>query len=243
MKHVYQISGMTCKSCEAKVTNDLLLMPSVLSATVSKETGTAVITMSEHVPVSEFQKALGGNSSKYQISLGKTVAEESTASKSWFDTYKPVLLIFGYVSIISVILSLNGQEFDLDLFMRIFMSGFFLAFSFFKMLDVRAFAQSYAMYDVIAKRVYAWGLVYPFVEFALGVSFALNFAPLYTNMITFIVMFVSIIGVLQSVLSGSKIKCACLGSVFNLPMTTVTIIEDGLMIAMSGVMILSLSGY
>ena len=39
---------------------------------------------------------------------------------------------------------------------------------------------------------------------------------------------------------GLKIKCACLGAVFNLPMSTVTIIEDAIMIAMSGTMILML---
>ena len=46
-------------------------------------------------------------------------------------------------------------------------------------------------------------------------------------------MSVSIIGVLQTVLNKQKIKCACLGDVFNLPMSEVTIIEDGLMIVMS----------
>jgi hypothetical protein len=50
-------------------------------------------------------------------------------------------------------------------------------------------------------------------------------------------MSVSIIGVLQSVLNKSKIKCACLGAVFQLPMSTVTIVEDGLMIAMSASML------
>jgi len=39
--------------------------------------------------------------------------------------------------------------------------------------------------------------------------------------------------VLQSVLNKRKIKCACLGDVFNLPMSTITIIEDALMILMS----------
>ncbi|HEX7367596.1 MAG TPA: hypothetical protein VF273_10895 [Pelobium sp.] len=53
------------------------------------------------------------------------------------------------------------------------------------------------------------------------------------NLITLGVMSVSIIGVLQSVFNKSKIQCACLGAVFNLPMSTVTIIEDGLMITMS----------
>jgi hypothetical protein len=53
-------------------------------------------------------------------------------------------------------------------------------------------------------------------------------------------MSISIVGVLQSVLNKKKIQCACLGAVFNLPMSTVTIIEDALMIAMSGIMILKM---
>jgi hypothetical protein len=119
--------------------------------------------------------------------------------------------------------------------MRIFMSGFFLSFSFFKLLDLRAFAESYAMYDIVARRWGGWGYVYSFIELGLGIAFAIGFSPLYTNLVTLVVMSVSIVGVLQSVLNKRKIKCACLGAVFNLPMSTVTIIEDALMIGMSGV--------
>ena len=53
-------------------------------------------------------------------------------------------------------------------------------------------------------------------------------------------MTVSIIGVLQSVMNKRKIKCACLGDVFNLPMSTITIIEDALMIGMSVTMLLTM---
>jgi hypothetical protein len=55
-----------------------------------------------------------------------------------------------------------------------------------------------------------------------------------------VVMSISIIGVLLSVLSKRIIRCACLGSVFNLPMSTITIVEDALMIVMSATMILNL---
>ena len=58
-----------------------------------------------------------------------------------------------------------------------------------------------------------------------------------TNVVTFMIVIVSIIGVLQSVANKRKIKCACLGAVFNLPMSTVTIIEDALMIVMSVIML------
>ncbi len=124
--------------------------------------------------------------------------------------------------------------------MRHFMAGFFLVFSFFKLLNLRGFAESYAMYDVIAKKIPVWGYIYAFTELGLGIAFLINFNPMVTNAITFIVMSISIIGVLQSVLNKKKIQCACLGAVFNLPMSTVTILEDALMIAMSGLMILQM---
>jgi hypothetical protein len=41
-------------------------------------------------------------------------------------------------------------------------------------------------------------------------------------------------------LNKRKIRCACLGAVFNLPMSTITIIEDGLMILMSLTMLITL---
>jgi hypothetical protein len=96
------------------------------------------------------------------------------------------------------------------------------------------------MYDVVAKNWQGWGYVYAFIELALGIAFLTGFYPLITNGVTLLVMAVSIIGVLQSVLNKRKIKCACLGAVFNLPMSTITIIEDALMIAMSGAMLLTL---
>ena len=113
------------------------------------------------------------------------------------------------------------------------MAGFFLTFSFFKMLDLKGFATSYAMYDIVAKKIPAWGYIYAFLELLLGLAFAVNFEPVLTNAFTAVLMSVSLIGVLQSVFNKRKIQCACLGAVFNLPMSTVTIIEDGLMIAMS----------
>ncbi len=122
--------------------------------------------------------------------------------------------------------------------MRYFMAGFFLVFSFFKMLNLKAFAQSYAMYDVVARRFPAWGYVYAFIELGLGLAYLTGFEPMLTNGITFVVMSVSLVGVLISVLNKQKIQCACLGAVFNLPMSTVTIVEDALMIAMSGAMLL-----
>jgi hypothetical protein len=58
------------------------------------------------------------------------------------------------------------------------------------------------------------------------------------NIFTALLMAVSLAGVLRAVLSKRQIRCACLGTVFNLPMSTVTVIEDGLMFVMAVIMLM-----
>ena len=236
MTHTYQLTGMTCSSCEAKVKSSLLMVENVTNAEVSKDENIATITMDKHIAIDKLQDALGGKESKYQIAaLQHNEALEQ--SKSWFNTYKPILLIFSYILGLSFLIQYNNLHFDVMQFMRHFMAGFFLVFSFFKLLNLKGFAESYVMYDVIAKKIPIWAYMYAFIELALGIAYTVDFNPTITNLATLIVMGVSIIGVLQSVLNKKKIQCACLGAVFNLPMSTVTIIEDALMIVMSAIML------
>jgi len=233
MTHTYKLTGMTCGSCEARVKSSLLVLPNVTSVEVSKENQTATISMDKHIALSVLQNALD---KKYSIAAPEH-NEMAEQTKGWLATYKPILLIFGYITVISIIAATQSGSFDWMKAMNIFMAGFFLTFSFFKMLDLKGFAESYGMYDIVARKIPAWGFIYAFVELGLGIAYVLNLSPLLTNLATLLVMTVSIIGVLQSVLNKRKIKCACLGAVFNLPMSTVTIIEDGLMIVMSLIML------
>lgn len=229
MTHKYEVLGMTCGNCEAKVKSSLLNVDGVTAVEVSKADNSAIITMDKHISLDNFQKVL---ESKYQISTTNHV-ETIEQKKSWLVTYKPVLLIFFYINIVTFLIQLGNNPFNYMEWMRHFMAGFFLVFSFFKMLNLKGFAESYVMYDVIAKKIPAWAYLYAFVELSLGIAYLIDFNPFITNLVTLIIMSVSIIGVLQTVLNKKKIQCACLGAVFNLPMSTVTIIEDGLMIAMS----------
>ncbi|RZK43963.1 MAG: heavy-metal-associated domain-containing protein [Pedobacter sp.] len=237
MTHTYKLLGMTCTSCESKVKSSLLTIPEVSSAEVSKEDKSATISMDAHVGLKVLQEALGGATSKYQISA-TSHSEALEETKSFFSTYKPVLLLFVYIALVSSIAAWQDNSLNWMLFMRFFMAGFFLSFSFFKLINLKGFADSYAMYDIVAKQFKSWGYVYAFVELGLGIAFIVNFNPLLVNWATLIIMSVSIIGVLQSVLAKRKIQCACLGAVFNLPMSTLTIIEDLLMIAMSAAMLI-----
>lgn len=234
MKKTYRLTGMTCGNCEAQVTASLLAVESINGVKVSKETQTAEISMLQPIEIAELQLKLDP---KYQIS----VIEKSISlidNTPWLSTYKPILLVFGYLLLSTILIQWRATTFDVMQWMQHFMGGFFLVFSFFKFLNLNAFANSYAMYDIIAKRMPIWGYIYAFVELGLGVLYLINYNLLVTNSLTFVVMSISIIGVIQSVLRKEKIQCACLGAVFNLPMSTLTIIEDALMILMSGWMML-----
>ncbi len=227
---------MTCSSCETKVKSALQMIENVTEVVVTKADNSATITMNKHIPLSDLQQALDP---KYTISAIQFNETEELA-KSWFETYKPILLIFFYISLVVVLVQINSERFNIMMAMQYFMAGFFLVFSFFKFLNLKGFAESYVMYDVLAKRIPIWAYLYAFIEVSLGMAYLINFNPLVTNIFTFTVMSLSIIGVLQSVFNKRKIQCACLGAVFNLPMSTITIIEDALMIVMSGYIIINI---
>ena len=233
---------MTCNGCVAKVKSALLKTAQIINAEVQLQSPQASVTMQQHIPVNTLQTALqnAGNFTITEADGGMHHAISEEETRSWFATYKPIILVFAYITGFTFLIEATRGFFDWHLWMQNFMAGFFLVFSFFKFLDVRGFADSYIMYDIIAKKWKAWGYVYAFIELGLGVAYFLKFNPLVTNSITFVVMSVSIIGVLQSVLNKRKIKCACLGAVFNLPMSTITILEDSLMICMSAVMAITL---
>lgn len=242
MTHTYKITGMTCTGCQAKMQHLLSQVKGVSAVIINLEKGEAEITMEKHIATSEFQEAIK-EYPKYQLSEIESQAKQNTipaeqTTKSWLETYKPILVVFSYITGITLLLQVVNGTFNWMQWMNQFMAGFFLVFSFFKMLNLKGFAESYAMYDIVAKQWKGYGYLYAFVELGLGVSYLLGIFPVLVNLITCTVMSVSIIGVLQSVLNKQKIKCACLGDVFNLPMSTITIIEDALMIAMSGMMLM-----
>jgi hypothetical protein len=152
-------------------------------------------------------------------------------------TYFPLALVLFYLLAGTAAAEVAAGSFDPMRAMRHFMAGFFLVFSFFKLLDVRAFADAYRGYDVVAAKWPAYGYAYPFIELALGLAYLANVVPVWTNAVTLLVMGVSAIGVVKALLAKRKIRCACLGAVFNLPMSKITLIEDGLMLVMAAGML------
>jgi copper chaperone CopZ len=248
----YALTGLHCNACVGRVTKSL--EPLAAGVAVSLNPMQVVLT-GAHAEFGALQNAVAA-AGKYALLPSQTVntaadqsnralaAPEKVApqdpSKSWLATYSPLLLIVAYILGGSALLQIGlGGWASVSLMetMRYFMACFFLVFSFFKLLDIDAFANAYAGYDLLAKRWRGWGLLYPFVELGLGAAYLANFNPLLTHWATIIVMAFSAIGVIKAVASKTQIQCACLGTVFKLPMSTVTIVEDVGMVLMAAVMI------
>lgn len=239
MTHTYTIQGMTCGSCLSKVREALLGVQGITRAEVSLSPPQAVVSMTSHVNTPVLAQAVASaghfvlvDARAAAMAMDTPATEEETAS------FKPIYLLFAYITGAATLIQFVRGGFEPMQWMGAFMAVFFLTFSFFKMLDIRGFAEGYATYDVVAKHVPAYGLAYPFIELGLGIAYVL--APLSptTNALALVVMGVSSIGVVQSVLRNSPFQCACLGTIFKLPLSKITLVEDLLMVVMSIVMLL-----
>ena len=266
--HSYALSGLHCGACVRKVTT--ALQPFASDVQVGLAPMQATLSHAPSAQTLANMQAAVQAVGNYTLTENKPIVTAissyaaaqiiaNTAPPSWLATYYPLLLIAGYILLCSVLLQVGlhaaamGEPMGLFMHlgmglatvtagetMRYFMAGFFLVFSFFKLLDLRAFANAYAGYDLLAARWHGWGLVYPFVELALGMAYLSNFNPVFTNWATVAIMGFSAIGVVRAVRSNTQIQCACLGTVFKLPMSTVTIVEDVGMELMAAVMLFML---
>lgn len=227
----FPLAGLSCAKCVEKITRRLLEHPDITEAEVTLKPPEARISTRKSLDdegMNDWLKPL----EKYHVADTRPEAAAEEPKKD-AQTYRPLLLLLAYLlGVIGVVMASSGR-FEAMTAMRLFMGGFFVAFSFFKMLDLRGFSDAYRSYDLVARAVPAYGFVYPFIELALGLAYLADWQPQVVNGVTAVVMAVSLTGVLKAVLSKQSIRCACLGTVFNLPMSTVTIVEDGLMLAMA----------
>ena len=237
-------TNLNCGSCVAAVKPFLDDVPNISDWEVDTATPERILTVHGHNVLLDSVTAAvakagfvatGDMRSVKNHSAAIEAAEVATAV-----TYYPLLLLAIFLFGVVGLVELRIGTFDSTRAMQNFMGAFFGAFAFFKLLDLRGFADSYRMYDIVARRLPVYGYVYPFIELALGAAYIAGFQPTAVNLTTLAVMSVSSIGVIRSVLQKRKIRCACLGTVFNLPMSTVTLVEDGLMIAMAAAALLGI---
>ena len=200
----YQINGMHCMGCVNKVQKAFISHNHITEADVNLKNASVKLKMTNKLQLDELMDVLK-NIGDYEVIENES---EIHHNKFQLTTYKPLLLVIGFILLVSI-LSSYKTSFQLMNWMTNFMGGFFIAFSFFKFLDLNGFSNSFATYDIIAKNWKSYGKI------------------------CILILTASTIGVIQAVLSKKQIQCACLGTVFNLPMSTVTVIENFTMISMA----------
>lgn len=145
---------------------------------------------------------------------------------------KPLFIIIGLILIVSVSTSRNEIE-----FMHHFMAGFFLVFSGLKMLDLKGFSKGYRKYDLLAGVFPIYGYIYAFTELALGILYSRGNVSETVLMFTVGLMIFSALGVLNARRKNLDLRCACLGTFIDVPLTHVTLVED---LGMAGMALLML---
>lgn len=235
----FAVTGMTCNACLGRVRS--VLETVAPGSTVTLDPPRATFPASRLAAANEALTAVG----KYRISaLGRATAPGGMADTAWPDVassgarsgslaslvpYRPLALVLGLIAV---------AAFAGESWMMAFMAGFYIVFGAFKLLDIPAFADAYRRYDIVAERLPVWGYIYPFVELALGFAFLFWVFMGPATWIALILGLIGAAGVIRSVRRGETIQCACLGTVFNLPMSTITVVENLGMAAMAAWMLI-----
>lgn len=153
--------------------------------------------------------------------------------------YAPLAVVFLFIGLSGWLYArLAGGT--LEIWLGAIMGFFFLYFALFKLIDLSGFKNGYQEYDVIAGRIPGWGYLYPFIELTLGVLYLLGDTAAALHIATILITGLNVLGVALKVARKEQFMCACLGTVLKVPLTTVTLIEYGLMGAMALYMLLAL---
>jgi cation transport ATPase len=231
MQLIYHIEGMHCNSCVEKIKSalsshfkivDVTLNPPILK--LEADQAPSLNDLNQYISVA-------GN---YRLHH-RTESSHSTNNdlETSISTYYPIFLIAIYIIGVATINNFHWKEINWTGWMNQFMAGFFLVFSAFKLLDIRGFAEGYSTYDLLAKRWYTYGYIYPFLELGLGILYLAQLLPTVTQIATVIIMGFSSIGVINSLHKKQKFQCACLGTILKVPLSSITLIEDLTMVVLA----------
>jgi cation transport ATPase len=223
---------MTCNGCKSTVESKLSSLDGVYDVQVDLTNSEAIIYSKNPISFSLISDSLP---SKYDVISNGHVQDNEITESSKIKQLKPLFIIFGYISITSILL--NFKDWNLTNAMLDFMGLFYIIFSFFKILDIKGFSTSFKMYDPLAKKITIYGYIYPFIEILLGVMYLTRNEVNIALLITIVILVITSSGVTQTLLNKRSINCACLGTTLKLPMTEATFIENVIMIIMAIVLL------
>lgn len=146
------------------------------------------------------------------------------------------ILIFSILIIIFIISyfftklnKLDNDNIEQDL-LKNYMGFLLIIFGFLKLYDLKKFTEIFSKYDLISKNIKIYAFLYPFIEIFLGLLMLKNIKLRVVNFITLFLVIISIISVSLSLKNGIQLRCGCIGTLFHIPLSYITISENILML-------------
>jgi copper chaperone CopZ len=232
MEFIYHIEGMHCAACVEKIKSALSTHFKTVEVTLDPP---LLKIEADTLPLISDLNIILATTGNYRVDSTTHTAQQpiNPDTKVGLSAYYPIFLIAAYIIGVASINNFLMQEMNWQGWMFQFMAGFFLVFSAFKFLDIVGFAEGYATYDLLAKHWHAYGFIYPFLELSLGILYLTQWFPTATQIATVIIMGFSSFGVINSLLKKQKFQCACLGTLLKVPLSSITLIEDLVMVVLA----------
>jgi len=237
MQAVYKVDGMTCQGCADNIQNGLNNQSFINKANVSLQESKLTIDSDSTLDINSLNSIVStlGN---YKIRTNTTNILSEIVN--YFTSKKPIVIALSIVILSSLAMQISDETFNLNKWFMSYMGIFFIIFSFLKLLNVSGFSMTFKKYDLISKIIPPYATSYPFIELSLGIIFLTQTQSIliYANAFTLIFMVSQTIGIIRSLSKSEQIQCACMGSAVDVPLSSLTVVENITMIAMATYMII-----
>lgn len=175
----------------------------------------------------------------HEFGSGSVYQTQDHSTKTDSSEYKKLAGVFAVIvlcaTVMSFVLGFDWQEWT-----RWFIAGFFIIFGSFKLIGYEDYINSFPVYNPIAKRFAYYNYTYPFIELFLGFLFASSLLPIFSSLVTLVLMGIGALGILRQLSKEDiAVKCVCLGDVIKMPLGNIALIEDTLMAVLAGIMLVS----
>lgn len=128
----------------------------------------------------------------------------------------------------------NGLE-----WIRWFMGGFMIIFGGLKLVGIEVFIKVFPLYDLIAKRFPPYKYIYPLLQVFLGMLFIAGIFIMFRDIATILIGLSGLIGMIQIVSRRGPIRLSYLGTILRLRFSTVTLLENTIMVTLGILMLVA----
>lgn len=149
--------------------------------------------------------------------------------------YAPVICVFLTAAVIALAASWDvlGTSVTVQA-AEWFVAASMLLLAMLKLQDLEAFTTMFLSYDLLARRWVPYAYAYPFLEWFAGAFMAADILPWLSIPISLLIGSVGAVSVFYAVyVQKRELKCACVGGAGNVPLGSVSILENLFMVGMA----------